>query len=603
MKIALFDSGVDTKRCELNQKRIHHVKTYLYKKDKQDNIGHGTAIAFILQKKIENLDILSYKLFDNNYFTSEDEIIFYLCDIYNNHPEIKLINISSGVTYIKNYKSFYEACEKLKNRGCIIVSAYDNEGSISYPAAFDNTIGVFWDLSVRNVSDFFYIENSPLEILGYAGNQRLPWTNGDFRCVGGSSFATPYITAKIAEYQKNKKNIIISEVKKKLRRDAKKIYKAPLPTNKNEQKEILKSIKEMGKAIVFPLNKETHALIGNSDLLSFKLIGAYDYKYSNNIARNTKNLVFGESVLDLIIQRFEDINWDDEFDTIIVGHLKLINELMKKNYNSIILKKCIKYKKNCFFFDDITEYKSLIDELNSIGNFAISHHIHNLNLAYSPSGSYHRISNPVMAIVGTSPQQGKYNLQLSLRRRFLYDKYNIGQISTEPSGHLFGMEICFSNGYDNQYECSNFQEILYLNEAAFQLCKKELIIIGTQSQMIPMQYGNLGFLTYHQQNTLIALEPDCTVLCVNYDDDKEYVHRTIQVLLNYYMTKVIAIVIYPLYRQREWNVSSPLTKRVTIEQVKKIKDDFFYEFNIPTYINGDITEMDRLYHQCIEFFC
>ena len=45
----------------------------------------------------------------------------------------------------------------------------------------------------------------------------------------------------------------------------------------------------------------------------------------------------------------------------------------------------------------------------------------------------------MLAIVGTSPSQGKYNLQLALRRRFLNDGYEIGQIGTEPTAQLFGM--------------------------------------------------------------------------------------------------------------------------------------------------------------------
>ncbi len=602
MKIALFDSGVNCDRNEIQKERIQHINTSLYMKDKRDNIGHGTAIAYILQKWIEDATILSYKLFDLDYITSEENIISALWDIYKNRKEVRLINISSGATYINNYDKFYDICNKLLSRGCIIISAYDNEGSISYPAAFDNTIGVFWDVNVSNVSEYFYIDNSPLEVLGYAGSQRLPWVNNEFKYVGGSSFAAPYITAKVAEYQKKDKKITILKVKELLRQEASKIYSLPETITFNEQKNNVLDVSKIKKAIVFPFNKETHAIIGNSDLLNFEVVGLYDYKYSNKIGKTTDQLVYGEDVKKLTIQRFEEIDWNSDFDTIIVGHVKVLNNMMRTDYIEIILEMCNTYKKNCYFFDDIRKYSTQIKKIETNGNYVMNHYIRDLHIANFPCGSYHKIAIPTMAVVGTSSQQGKFNIQLSLRRRFIKDGYHIGQVGTEPSSYLFGMDITLSNGYDNQYSDTCASEILYMNEAIFQLGNKELILLGTQSQLIPMQFGNLGFLTMHQQNMLIALEPDCIILCVNFDDDDDYIKRTINVLVNYYMTTVIAIVIFPYDRQREWNVNTQLGSKIKYTQEEKVKQELYDKFSIPVFVNGNKNDMDELYKECISFF-
>ncbi len=225
-----------------------------------------------------------------------------------------------------------------------------------------------------------------------------------------------------------------------------------------------------------------------------------------------------------------------------------------------------------------------------------------LHITNAIGGNCHKFAMPTLAIVGTSTKQGKYNIQLNLRRRFLKAGYNLGQVGTEPSAHLFGMDIAFSNGYGNQYFETDDKEILYINESIFQLGNKDIILLGTQSNLIPLQFGNLGFLTVHQRNLLIAFEPDCVILCVNYDDDYEYIKRTILVLENYYMTTVLAIVVFPFYRDREWNVNHKYNERISMSQEEEIKGRLNAQFGIETFINGNSDEMDKLYETCISFF-
>ena len=75
-----------------------------------------------------------------------------------------------SLTYVNT--SAYMICARVyarKNNS--IISAYDNEGSISYPAAFNNAIGVSWNRLIRSVKQYYYIENSPVEILDMQGNK------------------------------------------------------------------------------------------------------------------------------------------------------------------------------------------------------------------------------------------------------------------------------------------------------------------------------------------------------------------------------------------------------------------------------------------------
>ncbi|MED9903208.1 MAG: S8 family serine peptidase [Lachnospiraceae bacterium] len=600
MKIALFDSGVNDNRREIDSNRCIHKDTVRYYNDKKDNVGHGTAIAYILQKRLPSAVIVSYKLFEKDELTDENALLDALQDILDYESEINLINISSGVTFIEQYERFYDICNRLKERNCIIVSAYDNDGSISYPAGFDNTIGVYWDVHVRSNREYYFIEQSPVEILGYAGNQKLPWGKEGMQYVSGSSFATPYITAIIAQIQEEYSNITIEEIRNQLKRKAKKVYRLQ-PTEISEQEIKINEIKKIRKAIIYPVNKEMHALIANQDLLSFEISGVYDYRYSNTIKKTTSDIIHFCGGKEFCVKKYEDINWTDDFDTIIVGHLDIINEILDKESQKEILDNCYKYCKNCVLLDAIGDY-DVVEKIREQGQFVINHKLENLYISHNVCGSYHKISAPVVAISGTSAKQGKFNVQLELRRKLLRDGYDIGQVGTEPTAHLFGMDIVFSNGYNDSYDITDEKEILYINECLFRLKDRELILVGTQSNTIPYRFGNIGFLSIHQQNVLIASEPDATILCVNADDEYEYINRTIQVLENYYMTKVIALVIYPFHKVMDWNTN--LTNKAMLSTVESIalKEKMLNEFKISTYINGNPGDMETLYQKMLVFF-
>lgn len=604
MKIAVIDSGVNGDREELKKYKIHHVSTELYCRDNKDNLGHGTAIAYILCKQMPEAEIVSFKLFEEHYWTQEEEIIDILENINNYYSDIDLIHLSNGITYICQYQRLYDLCQSLCEKKQFIISAYDNEGSISYPAAFNNAIGVSWNRLIRSVKQYYYIENSPVEILGYAGKQRLPWGKKEYKYVSGSSFVAPYITSRVARYKQENRQITLEEVKQRLLKDAEQIIEFPKFNARNDQLEKLQRIKKIRKAIVFPCNKEIIALVANTDLLSFEIVGAYDYEYSQHLNKNTREFVFGEAVANLWVDRVSNIDWEADFDTVIVGHLELISSIAKIDYCKLILDHCKKHKKNLFFFDDVhlQKNKEVLEEIAVNGNEVMSHIVRNINIGEMSYGSCHKIGSPTLAIVGTSPKQGKYNLQLSLRRRFLQDGYKIGQIGTEPSAQLFGMDVVFSNGYANTYRISAEDDILYLNKAIFEIGYRDIVIMGTQSNIIPYKFGNLGFMTFHQQNSLIAFEPDACILCVNYNDDIDYIHRTIQVLRNYYLSKVIALVVFPFPKNYQWNVSDIDLEKITIENENKIKKILEDRFKIPTYINGKKEDMDLLYEECIEKF-
>ena len=54
----------------------------------------------------------------------------------------RVINISSGIKLCERLIEFRNICNRISDKGIFIVSAFDNDGAMSYPAAFDSVIGV-----------------------------------------------------------------------------------------------------------------------------------------------------------------------------------------------------------------------------------------------------------------------------------------------------------------------------------------------------------------------------------------------------------------------------------------------------------------------------
>lgn len=591
IKIALIDSGVNSECSEFLDSNLYLYNLLENNMQQKDNIGHGTSIAFILQKNIENVDIYSIKVFDKNYNTTDSDLIKALK--FAKELKVNLVHISCGVTYTNMIDELHQTCRELVDNNIMIVSAYDNYGITSYPAAFPEVIGVFWDKYCKNPSEYFYVENSKIDILGYAGTQRLLWDKDQYKVVSGSSFIAPYITVKVAKYQQEGKKGL-EEIKEQLKQDAKKVI---CRTKPEEKKNIHL---EINNAITFPLNKEIHSIVGNVDLLDFKISHVADIKHFLKIGKSVREVVYGNQIADLEIEKIEDIQWDDRFDTIILGHTDVVSLAAGVDFKRYFLEKCIMYKKNLYCFDDLSKYKDEIKSIEENGNWVYFFELSEKCIVDDSFGSLNKLACPVVGVFGTSPKQGKFNIQLDLRRRFQGDGYKVGQLGTEPSSLLFGMDIMLPTGYKNNLDLSPEKEIIYINNELFRVSNKDIIIVGSQSQTIPYTFGNLGFYTFSQHNLLLASEPDVVVLCINVTDDIDYVLRTITYIESYFLSKVIALVIYPKKKDHAWNIDAiPLE---IDNDLDRVVDDLQNTFQLPVFINGRDEHMSKLYSMLLSFF-
>lgn len=598
LKIAIIDSGVDKAIAfDLNTftgySVNHYLNTYqVIEDDCPDEIGHGTAIIDILNKNLKYVSFNVYKIFDAVFETEEDRLIFTLNYILKN-CSCNIIHISSGLIQSERYSELYSVCEKLYNQGSIIISAYDNNGSISYPAAFPFVIGV--DLSDKQLSltEYEYIENSIINIRASSAFHRLRWTNPATMLAQGTSFSSAYITLKIA-------NILLlgfsnlDEVLESLKNNAKYLYSEPIYSQYNGS-----FVRNISKSIAFPFNKEIHSLAANLDCLDFEIIDFYDSKYSMNVGKSISEILTHVKN-NKTIKDINDLLWNDDFDTIILGHCSALNAITKKDWTQFLINKAMSHNKKVFSLDKIFIPNTDLDNNPNI-------YYPNVNLDMVPKcrfGKLRSIDKPILGILGTNSQQGKFSLQLKLKKMFINAGYKIAQIGTEPQSPLFGIDRVFPIGFNSTVSIHGIQSITLLNEYLWDISQNDvdIILIGSQSGTVPYTFNHLSQFPIYQNDFLLGTQPDYIVLCVNPHDPIDYISRSIKYVEGLIDTRIIALMMFPII-QEATDIGNRYKKRKldTIE-TNNIINQFKTSLKLNVYLLNDENHLNELFNQILQVF-
>lgn len=506
--------------------------------------------------------------------------------------DIDLIHISSGIICPSMKKEIKKICSLLYKEKIFIVSSFDNEGAISYPACLPEVIGVQFSLKCKKINDYIVLNNSNINILGFGGKQLLPWKDGNYKNVSGSSFASPYITIKILDLLNL--NYQFEDIFKQLKKDAINIMEFEI-----ESIEQNANIDYINDAAIFPLNKETIVLLENKDLLDFNIKYIFDVNnYYNERTVNNKRILGAFKLFNI-----NQISKYNDFDTLIVGRLDKINQIFNYDYTKYLLDYCYVNRKNIYCFDDLKKYNDLVKRniLSGLNVFSSNELYKNFNVIDNNLGSLNVLSIPTVAICGTSPRQGKFTLQLGLRRELKKSGYKFSQFGTEPSSYLFGFDKMFPSGYGIDLNGNIYKQILTYNKLLSSIEKdSEIMILGTQSQTIPYSFNNLNFLSFEQESLLIASQPDLIYLVINSNDDINFIKRTILYLENYLNSYVGALILYPYQKNSDWVIFDKEEKSLSDIEIEIVKEKLYKRLGKPILING---KFESIYNHMIEYFC
>lgn len=592
--VVIIDSGVTLGKTSLFQGiNVEQAQDgYRYNNNLTDDFGHGSIIYSIISKEVNPSKIFIIKLYAELAELDDSSLIAALDYIVKN-VKCKIINISLGVKTGENIAELYRICSKITYMGTIIVSAFDNEGCFSYPAAFDCVIGVDSKSDFRHSTEFDFVEKSRINIFAKGNIQRLRLDGGRTLLVGGSSIACAHITALLAKACLNSYDpqSVLSYLKSKSRY----IFEP-----RQEENVMNTSPFKITNAVVFPFSKETQAFVRFADMLSFNIIDYYDVRYSGKVGRKISTY-YEEAPSQKLIKDIDKIEFKD-FDTIILGHLDEINDRTRHDYRTEIIKKAIASSVNIYSFDSLTKYYNILNK--SKLKFFYPQVTSN-ELPQNTFGKLFKIPKPVVGIYGTSSQQGKFSLQLTLKKELEFHGYKVGTIGTEPHSPLFGIDVVFPMGYNSTVFLENSEIITFLNNEINRLCEKgkEIILVSTQAQIVPYCFNNLLEFPVMQYHFALGTSPDAIVVCINYHDELEYIRNSIYTLMGLTGAEVLAFVMYPITYASDWNGIYGNSKHVITKQAFQQKAEVLSkEFQIPVYLLGDKKQMSELCESIIRYF-
>ncbi|MCL2050246.1 MAG: DUF1611 domain-containing protein [Lachnospiraceae bacterium] len=583
MKILIMDSGVHKEHPALTAEKFDgYGLVYDAAKDKcnstidfTDNIGHGTAVYNLIRKNCMDANIKVVKIFDEDFEISEEAFICMLTYIYV-HENPDILNLSLGLIFCNDIERLYSLCQKISMKGTLIISAFDNNGAISYPAAFDCVYGVIGVKEISKSNQVKFISNSYVNICAKGTVSRLAWKNPDYVLLAGNSFSCAIATSIIAKEIMNN-NIALEDV----------------PLTNETLPERRKPSFKIGKAAIFPLNKEIHSLIRYPQLLTFKIVHAYEHRCSGRVGMPLKKLFDMKEAPDLCVLDIENIDWNS-IDTLILGHTGQLAALTKDfEINKRLINLARQYNVNIYSFDPCPEYDHVFCSSINKGDLPPNHF-----------GKLFKINKPVLGVWGTSSQQGKFTLQLILRDLLTKKNYCVGQLGTEPSALLFGMDEIFPYGYNSSVLLNEAESVIYVNRLMNNISASncDLIIVGAQSAAISYDLNNLTQFASYQQAFLCATLPDAIVLTVSPHDDIEYIKRTINYLESVAECKVISICLFPKYIKSNVIGFYENHEIMTDEELLSHKQYLVNSIMLDVFIMGIEIEMIELVNKIIDFF-
>ena len=537
IRIAIVDSGIDASHSGVGDVaggvHIQIEGEVVFWDDHADCAGHGTACAGIIRKKTPDAALYSVRIFDVSLMADGRALIAAIQWCIDN--EMDVVNLSLGTTDVTFKASLQKMCRKAVDAGVILVAAESNDGGESYPAVFLEVIGVTGG-AIHEADGFYFRKDQRIECVARGDEQRVCWLNGKHIMTGGNSFAAPHITGIIARLLEQHPKCSVQDIRLLLQEKA--LSEIPQKENKSKsdcqshRKDFQEDYAYIKKAVLYPYNKEMHSMVRYRDLLAFEIVRVADPIGKGMVGKDAGKVI-GEPVANLRINPNIRRAMADA-DTIILGYVDQLSRIRKRDLLREYVQLALDEGCHVFSFQaldpdfygdlyDIAEKKGLRLAYPHIQREELAQAIQNFN-ALPP------VDVPVLSVMGTSSQQGKFTLQLALRRRLIQKGYKVGQIGTEHHSRLFGMDAAFPMGYASPLKLPFQHYIPYLDYKIREICQRtqpDIILTGSQSGTIPYHVQEHSTHCLSSLAFLLGVKPDACILVVNSIDTEEYIRDTI----------------------------------------------------------------------------
>ncbi len=534
VRVAVIDSGVDPTHEKIGA--VHEVLLDSESPPAAIGAGHGTACAGIIRQIAPTATLYDVRIFDESLTADGSALLAAIRWAIEQRMDV--VNLSLGTTDVAFRDRLAEVCCRARGAGVILVAAEHNDGRESYPAVLSDVIGVAGG-KVRGRYGYYYRPGHAIECVARGDMQRVCWTDPSYLMVSGTSFAAPHVTGMVALIRQAHPGASLEQVREVLQTNALKgtpeLLQSTRPAVTPESPANPSSFSWIQKAALYPFNKEMHSLVRARDLLAFEIAGIADPVGKGLVAKDAGKVLGLPSIGVRIRPRLAAAL--KKADTLILGYVDQLGRIDKKDMLRTAIETAL--KRDCHVFSFLAVPQDKYGDLYELADKKGLHLTYpsvssdDVRQALQTEPAYSPVDVPVLGVFGTSSQQGKFTLQLILRRRLLRLGYRVGQIGTEHHAVLFGMDLAFPMGYASNVEMPLQYYVPYLDYKLRQLSqqqKPDLILVGSQSGTIPYDVHEHRTHSLTSTAFLLGTKPDACILVVNSVDADEYIQDTIDAL-------------------------------------------------------------------------
>jgi hypothetical protein len=564
---------------------------YTVSDDFQDRLGHGTAVCGIIRKNCA-AEIFMVRIFDGSFY-AEPERLLYALEYAHGILKTDIVSISAGIQVTSEPDRLEAHIDHLVAKGVLVVSAFDNAGSLSLPAAFKSVIGIDASEGIRKLSEYLFVEGSDINIIGALVSFRVAGLDGKNTISKGRSFTTAYMVSVIAQHVDELRReggmVEYPQVMARLKQGSVNTLSFPVIDSRASRKRVYRPaiLDDIHRVVAFPFSKEMHALAAFEELLICDNIEYYDVRQSGKVGARVKSLL-PHTESEKVIRNIDALDWDSDFDLFVCGHLDVVNSTMRENMTQRIIDLCTKHNKRLYMFDYLNRTEPNIFA-PAIDASVIS--AANLGKLWLPH-------TPILAVFGTTRVQGKHTLQLKLRKLFQQAGYKVGQIGTEPSGYLFGFDSVYPMGYNPAVQLAGKAAVAAVNELVrdCDAMNYDIIITGSQASTITYANTHIDICATPQYEYLVGIWPDYAVLCVNVNDEMRVIERNVKLIEGATNCKVGACVI------SHNRTKMGDTREVYDRQSKELASAIMDRLGLESYPIIDDASVEAVFNKAVNFF-
>ncbi|MEO7098975.1 MAG: S8 family serine peptidase [Luteolibacter sp.] len=223
VKVAILDSGVEIGHSAFEGHVLTDDLDFKATADEtilpgagngEDTYGHGTAIAWLIWSMAPAARIGSFRIMGEGRLASKRHLVRAAAQEALRRG-YQVLSCSFGhraaALYSLDYKEWVDAAFVA---GCSIVAACDNAGSQHqvFPAHFTSVIGVDC-LSLPDAEFLVRRAGHLVEFAAPGENVLVPWKDGSWKTVTGSSYAAPQVTGLVARLLSMLPDLTAAQVK------------------------------------------------------------------------------------------------------------------------------------------------------------------------------------------------------------------------------------------------------------------------------------------------------------------------------------------------------------------------------------------------------